>query len=40
MEGQMGSQKPEMRSGLEAVTKKMYVLGGGGASGCSPLRGQ
>lgn len=27
MECQMGSRKPKMRSGLEAVTKKMYVLG-------------
>lgn len=37
MEGQMGSRKPKMRSGLEAVTKKMYVLGVSEASSCSPL---
>lgn len=27
MEGQMGSQKPEMRSGLEAVTKRCMCWG-------------
>lgn len=29
-----------MSSGLEAVTEKRYVLGGGGGSGCSPLKSQ